>query len=407
MSDTYRGVLVVVVAAMAESPQNSLLTVKPQSGQSHTWRTTSLKGYEELDLNVKFRERLYYAHCSTNSTNETYTGRRAWCFQEKLLASRCLVFHDEEVIWECRSCCLCECSGEQEQFPVGNETGMRRYQQMLLPLADETLTAFAQLPFAQHNPLQLDCTPKYFANAEEAYSFWETAVENYSERALSVETDRLPAISAVASVVAEATGDRYLAGLWRNDLLAGLAWTAQYTKAGHHQGYIAPTWSWASHEGPALYPDKTRRHWRGADQAKVVDASTDLKEFGQSMGLHGPMSEVADGAIVLSGVHCDVEMSVLDDGVQYNFENGEVETVRGYGSSTTSRFLDLTPVEQLRGNSRYLRRVRGTPRYERAQPACSGTVRLLWLKEEISLILTPSLKKEGAYMRDWEFSTQS
>ena len=38
MSDIFRGALVVVVAASAKSPLESLLEVKPQSDKSHTWR---------------------------------------------------------------------------------------------------------------------------------------------------------------------------------------------------------------------------------------------------------------------------------------------------------------------------------------------------------------------------------
>ena len=411
MCDIYRGALVVVVAASAESPQNSLLTVKRQS---HTWRTASpLKGYEEVDLNVKFRVRDWFGHIYTDATRGTLISERAWCFQEKLLASRCLIFSRDEVVWECRSCCRCQCRGEQEHFSVGTASDfprpMQRYQQMLLPLVDQTLTAFAQLPFARHEPVQLGGTPKHFANAEEAYSFWGTAVENYSQRALSEKTDRLPAISAVASVIAEAigdpTGESYLAGLWRGDLLAGLAWIARRSQPRTHQGYIAPTWSWASLPGGAWYPDRTR-HWRGADQAKVVNASTVLKDFGPSGGLYGPMSEVADGAIVLSGVHCDVAVTILDDGseVQLNFENGEGETVlltRYYDVENWLDYMRVKPdnnnIDQLRGNSRYLRRVGNTRGYE--QPECSGTVHFLWLKEDISLILTTSLEKEGAYER--------
>ena len=281
---------------------------------------------------------------------------------------------------------------------------MQQYQQMLLPLAGEhdTLTVFAQLPFAEHEPF--DRTPKHLSNAEEAYSFWETAVNKYSSRTLSVKTDRLSAISAVASVVAEATGDRYLAGLWRGDLLAGLAWIAQDSKARPHREYIAPTWSWASLPGEAMYPDRTR-YLRGAYQAKVLKASTVWKDFGPSGGLYGPMSEVADGAIVLSRVHCDVEMTISIDSdhgkMQLNFENGEVETFHTLlypWFQSLDCLLADTNFDQLRGNSRYLRRATD----QRMGPGpCSGTVHLLWLTEDISLILTPSesLEKEGAYER--------
>ena len=270
MSDIFRGAFVVVVAASAKSPLHSLLQVEPQSGQSHAWRTTSLISYEEMDFNLKFRKRDQGAHHCTDATAFTPTGRRAWCFQEKLLAYRCLVFCEDEVVWECQSCCLCECGGKQELFSDGNASdsgwSRKRYRQMLLPLAE-------------HEPFQLDGTLKYFADAEAAYSFWETAVSKYSMGALTYETDRLPAISAVASIVGKATRDRYLAGLWRDDLLAGLAWvvpeSATYMSRGPgttpHQEYIAPTWSWASLPCETSYLSYRTRHSRDAD----LDASVD------------------------------------------------------------------------------------------------------------------------------------
>ena len=184
MSDIYRGALVVVVAAWAESPLDSLRRrVKPQPGQSDTWRTASLIRYEEMDLDVKFRKRGWEVlpHRSTDATYDTPIARRAWCFQEKLLASRCLVFQRDEVVWECRSCCLCECSGDQEHLEDMATVRMSRYKQMLLPFAGEleTWTAFAQLPFAEHEPF--DGPLKYFADAEAAYSFWKTAVGDCSK----------------------------------------------------------------------------------------------------------------------------------------------------------------------------------------------------------------------------------
>ena len=88
MDDIYRGALVVVVAARGRSPLDSLLSVKPQPGQSHTWRTASRIRYEEMDFDVKFRERDTQAHVYAGATYGTPIARRAWCFQEKMLASR-------------------------------------------------------------------------------------------------------------------------------------------------------------------------------------------------------------------------------------------------------------------------------------------------------------------------------
>ena len=378
MNDIFRRALVVVVAATAKSPLDSLLRVKPQD-QSHTWRTARLLRYQEMDLDVKSRKRPEKAHSWTDATYDTPITERAWCFQEKLLASRYLVFCEDEVVWECQSHCLCECGGEQEHF--SDEVRMTRYQKMLLPLAE-------------HEPLQLDGTLRYFADAETAYSFWETAVENYSRRALTLRTDTLAAISAVASTVAEATGDRYLAGLWIDKLLAGLCWFPWVPVSHFDQGYTAPTWSWASYPGWIQYtPSYRTRDWRDADdQATVINAGTNLKGPDQ----HGPVS---DGAIVLSGVHCDVEMT-LSEWVQLDFGHGEVQSFLHMRATHCLDHMCVEPdteVNQLGGSPQYLRRLTDLPEY--MQPDCAGTVHLLWLHQEVTLILTPPRRRKGTYER--------
>ena len=156
---------------------------------------------------------------------------------------------------------------------------------------------------------------------------------------------------------------------------------------------------------PPLAPHPARGvacHSCDADfEASVLDTWTDVKKDGRSGCLYGPMSEVADGAIVLS--HCDVEMTISNyDGMKLDFGYGKVVTVweNGY---TARILLDLMIVEpetnvgRLDGNSRYLRRV--TDPQAVSQPPCSGTVHLLWLQEDVSLVLTPSRRKEGAYER--------
>ena len=394
MSDIYRGALVVVVSAWGTSPLDSLLGIKPQSGQTHTWRTASLISYQEMDLDVKFRKRHKRAHYSHNAIAGSPIAKRAWCFQEKMLASRCLVFCEDEVVWECQSCCLCGCGGKQEHFirsgwsPSALEYP---YRKMLLPLAKD-------------EPFQLDGTGtvKYFADAKAAYSFWDTAVNDYSRRALTWKTDRLPAISAVSSIVAEATGDRYLAGLWRGDLLIGLAWRAREPPEHDprpHWKYIAPTWSWASRPTGASFPLGRSRDISGTNlEASVLDAWTVLE--GQN-----PYGSVSDAAIVLSGFHCDAELTISEraehgHNAELDFGHDDVQKVH---LSPHLGALDCIPVEpdtdvdRIGGKPRYLRRI--TDRQTRRQPACSGTVHLFWLKEYVCLILTPSCRRKGAFER--------
>ncbi|KAI1121603.1 HET-domain-containing protein [Nemania abortiva] len=82
---------------------------------------------------------------------------------------------------------------------------------------------------------------------------WYRLVKQYGSRLLSYKQDRLPALSAFPRTVVKMFPDQeYLAGLWKSDLHRGLLWTPYSwsdlpTYREHPEGYIAPSWSWASH----------------------------------------------------------------------------------------------------------------------------------------------------------------
>ena len=131
-------------------------------------------------------------------------------------------------------------------------------------------------------------------------------------------------------------------------------------------------------------------------------AWTDLEGQNQN-----PYGRVSDAAIVLSGFHCDAELTIPECGPNYNESHGQldfgdddVQTVSlgRWGVQVLDFMLEPdTNVEGPGLNSRYLRRIADWRTHWR--PACSGTVRLLWLHQDITLILTPSCRKEGAYER--------
>jgi hypothetical protein len=84
----------------------------------------------------------------------------------------------------------------------------------------------------------------------DVHTRWLRAVELYSSRKLTYETDKLPAISGLAAAVATIRArDVYLAGLWKDDLIRGLLWTAVPSGPGaiHERISSIPTWSWASY----------------------------------------------------------------------------------------------------------------------------------------------------------------
>lgn len=84
-------------------------------------------------------------------------------------------------------------------------------------------------------------------------------VMTFMERNITYATDRLPALSAIAKNVATQTGFTYLAGLWKEDLLRGLTWTAYGADRtgnieAHKSPSLTPSWSWAAQQRRIVYP---------------------------------------------------------------------------------------------------------------------------------------------------------
>ncbi|KAF4774532.1 heterokaryon incompatibility protein [Colletotrichum scovillei] len=83
---------------------------------------------------------------------------------------------------------------------------------------------------------------------------WQSTVEHYTRRKLTVATDRLTALSGVARVVQSSLRTKYAAGHWVDrDFLCSLCWAPvrnRETERTYSQDYVAPSWSWAAHNGP-------------------------------------------------------------------------------------------------------------------------------------------------------------
>ncbi|KAK1520283.1 heterokaryon incompatibility protein [Colletotrichum costaricense] len=85
---------------------------------------------------------------------------------------------------------------------------------------------------------------------------WYDMVSAYSRRGITKSYDRLPALSGLAKVMEECTGQRYLAGLWKYHLHYGLLWRrSENWLETPSDGFRAPSWSWASLEGAVMMPE--------------------------------------------------------------------------------------------------------------------------------------------------------
>ncbi len=72
----------------------------------------------------------------------------------------------------------------------------------------------------------------------------------YTRCRLTFPSDKLPALSGLASIFKRNTGYTYLAGLWEEDFINGLLWFAPMEQGQPVEGsvytYRGPSWSWVS-----------------------------------------------------------------------------------------------------------------------------------------------------------------
>ena len=201
---------------------------------------------------------------------------RAWAYQEHLLAPRVLQYTANECVWECNASTRCMCG--RSNFSPPNIKMLHIHE---LPFShQEAETAVAS------GSSHTQTIPSI--SLSNVHHYWRTTVvQGYTSRNLSFPSDRLPALSGVATQVCEvmrkvsSKTPRYLAGLWSDDLLNGLSWMAAGgetdLEAGTKSMNSAPTWSWAS-----VAPSSTRKqnviHWyTSLDKSKplagIMDAS--------------------------------------------------------------------------------------------------------------------------------------
>ncbi|KAK1241227.1 hypothetical protein MKX08_001201 [Trichoderma sp. CBMAI-0020] len=141
---------------------------------------------------------------------EHHLDTRGWTFQEFMLSSRILFFSDYELLWQCKEIDLKSVS----------EKGLKYTQRL------------EALPWAVFDD---GAEPHFGSDDIEKIYLWRTAVEQYSERDLTVPDDRLNAIMGI---------------VWL------LAWYKPYSereKTRHIER--APSWSWASLNGVVKYKD--------------------------------------------------------------------------------------------------------------------------------------------------------
>jgi hypothetical protein len=275
---------------------------------------------------------------------------RGWCLQENLLPNRKLFYDGNEMSWECCTRRICECGHwtKMDLDPWNSET--------LLSFKD--MLGLAKISSSNRHTRQGKTYP---------LEHWEEIVMAYSRRNLTMFEDKLTAISGLAKLFAQATEavgekDPYHGGLWASRFITGLSW--QTSGAKRPVEYSAPTWSWASvdgpitrfKDGPMCYPDRVkyrRKHVR-IDEV-VCEPVLPSDKLGRIKG----------GYAIVTGPVVEVELVTLGEGwdssragwlvgfpdLPFSYE-GNISMVRSRNLQSCEVHLDFETGPVLQGESK-------------------------------------------------------
>lgn len=203
--------------------------------------------------------------------------RRGWAWQERLLSTRILHYTQGELMWECHETTLSE-SG----FPILYNG---------VPLNHWWLSRLRE-PFAGEY--------RDFGSFQGACRWYSFMEQDYSQRLLTVPSDKLVAISGVARLTAKVFSLRYLAGLWDDSVMAlhvGLCWKV-VVKCPSNPDYRCPSWSWASQDVRVHWPFELMNDVYG----KYITTKFELKLVSLRYQDDDEFGRVSKGSIKVKGL---------------------------------------------------------------------------------------------------------
>lgn len=164
--------------------------------------------------------------------------KRGWVLQERMLASRTLFWTEDGLFWDC------------------SELNASEYEAKLL---------YSNRKFPMLHEL-VESVKEHKYNSRYEQKVWTNVLEEFSQKALTVVTDKLPAIAGLGSELSRLTGQEFEMGVWKHNLVQELAWVADFSVLGKNIPVDpqaarlpkTPSWSWASthqklHFKPARY----------------------------------------------------------------------------------------------------------------------------------------------------------
>lgn len=317
MCSIYKNSTLTLAATASESSDGGcFLTVGPQF---HHKRINISPGYREalaLDSSIQIFTRRKIPHKLVDMP----LLRRAWVFQERLLSQRIVHFTANELIWECSAETLCQCFAPTD-FPSPKDPRFEPEVKI------EHFWAFGEN------------LKSYLIDRDRLSRRWHSMVEEYCTLQLSFQTDKLVAIAGLARDMEKAIKrssalsffdeDLYLAGLWKDTFIQDSLWSIPC----HNEPQLrstewrAPSWSWASVDGPVEYI-KQRAGEAFAAATELIHGCSTLVEHDDESGGSSPYIVLRGPLLQAAYFHCSAEVQSASNPGYYLRLNGEIYPFR-------------------------------------------------------------------------------
>lgn len=171
---------------------------------------------------------------------------------------------------------------------------------------------------------------------------WREIVEDYSNRHLTFQTDKLIALQGIATVFPSAHEDELLGGIWRNDLPGGLLWVTWDPFNSEPTALEGvPSWPWASIRGSIKYS------YSKIDEVclNVVEASRDTLTLEAMLWPCKQFNLVSGYTLFSRDGH---------PALQYVHVSSSPDTQLSLRGATTPMVLDFAKAGQLHKSALYL-----------------------------------------------------
>ncbi|PQE07998.1 heterokaryon incompatibility protein [Rutstroemia sp. NJR-2017a BVV2] len=232
--------------------------------------------------------------------------KRGWVLQERFLSPRLLHFGEQQIFWRCQKL------NASENFPQG--IPLREYHVDLQELRNITQSR------------SLAQSAKECIMPQSAFELWIKILSIYTDCVLTYSDDKLVALSGLAHLFQDRTGDKYLAGLWRSRFCELLCWKVLYTPHGFRPKYRAPSWSWASIDGRIGYPNVKGKHLAIVTDVHIAPVADDIA------------GQVAGGYAIARGLIFQARLQNMNDS-HLDIQIGSTRERMGYAPKAVGPHL--------------------------------------------------------------------